>query len=70
MRISWATLALLIVIVIVSIFVANVANLINIDRNLTHKKEGQPKSGDPQSWQQQRRRRIIDATTMGTKAAI
>lgn len=33
MRISWATLVLLIAIVIVSIFVANVANLINIDRN-------------------------------------
>lgn len=44
MKLSWATLALLIVIVIVSIFVANVANLINIDRNLTKKWHERAKS--------------------------
>lgn len=37
MKFSWATLTLLTAIVIFSIFVANVANLINIDRHAGNK---------------------------------
>lgn len=59
MKFSCATLAMLISIVITSIFVANVANLINIDRNLTKKwhLRARPNSLQPQQ------------PTMGTDAA-
>lgn len=52
MRLTWPALLLIICIVIFSIFVANVTNFINVDRNLKKPATGYG-NGDEQHQQQQ-----------------